>query len=146
MSKAYLSFSSRTPGAGHRSRTVPDYRFGASWRADYSITEVPTFSLKRTAKWSAQMNGPDGGGMTMTFNFKQDGTKLTGTIDGPGGEPMAIQDGKVDGEKIVFAVSFNDMKIVHEGTIKGDEITLTIQMNGGPGGGPGPLKLKRVSS
>ena len=53
---------------------------------------------------------------------------------------MAIQGGKVDGDKIVFAISFNDMKIVHQGTIKGDEITLTIQMDGGPG----PMKLKRV--
>ena len=108
------------------------------------ITTAAAWGADVTGKWSAQMSGPDGGGMTMTFNFKQDGTKLTGTMDGPGGEPMAIQDGKVDGEKIVFAVSFNDMKIVHEGTIKGDEITLTIQMSGGPGGGPGPLKLKRV--
>ena len=97
-----------------------------------------------TGKWATQMNGPDGGGMTMTFNFKQDGTKLTGTVDGPGGEPMTIRDGKVDGEKIVFAISFNDMKIVHQGTVKGDEITLTIQMDGGPGGGPGPMTLKRV--
>jgi hypothetical protein len=96
------------------------------------IATAAAWGADVTGKWSAQMNGPDGGGMTMTFNFKQDGAKLTGTIDGPGGEPMAIQEGKVDGEKIVFAVSFNDMKIVHEGTIKGDEITLTIQMSGGP--------------
>jgi len=109
-----------------------------------AITTAAAWAADVTGKWSAQMNGPDGGAMTMTFNFKQDGTKLTGTADGPGGEPMTIQDGKVDGEKITFAISFNDMKIVHEGTINGDEITLTIQMDGGPGGGPGPMKLKRV--
>jgi hypothetical protein len=97
-----------------------------------------------TGKWSAQMSGPDGGGMTLTFTFKQSGTKLTGTMDGPGGEPMQIQDGKVDGDKISFAVSFNDMKIVHEGVVKGDEITLTVKMDGGPGGSPGPMVLKRV--
>ena len=97
-----------------------------------------------TGKWSAQMNGPDGGGMTMTFTFKQSGTKLTGTMDGPGGEPMQIQDGKVDGDKISFAVSFNQMKIVHEGVVKGDEITLTVKMDGGPGDSPGPMVLKRV--
>jgi hypothetical protein len=97
-----------------------------------------------TGKWSAQMNGPDGGGMTITFTFKQSGTKLTGTMDGPGGEPMQIQDGKVDGDKISFAVSFNQMKIVHEGVVKGDEITLTVKMDGGPGDSPGPMVLKRV--
>ena len=97
-----------------------------------------------TGKWSAQMNGPDGGGMTLTFTFKQSGTKLTGTMDGPGGEAMQIQDGKVDGDKISFAISFNEMKIVHEGVVKGDEITLTVKMDGGPGGSPGPMVLKRV--
>ena len=97
-----------------------------------------------TGKWSAQMNGPDGGGMTMTFTFKQSGTKLTGTMDGPGGEPLQIQDGKVDGDKISFAISFNEMKIVHEGVVKGDEITLTVKMDGGPGDSPGPMVLKRV--
>jgi hypothetical protein len=98
-----------------------------------------------TGKWSGEMNGPDGG-ITLVANFKQDGTKLTGTLDGPGGEPMQIQDGKVEGDKIVFAVAFNDMKIVHEGTIKGDTISLQIKFDGGgPGGdGPGPIILKRV--
>jgi hypothetical protein len=98
-----------------------------------------------TGKWSGQMNGPDGGGgMSMTATFKQDGTKLTGTMDGPGGEAMQIEDGKIDGDKISFAISFNGMKVVHEGTVKGDQMTLNIKMEGGPGGdgGPGPIVLK----
>jgi hypothetical protein len=37
------------------------------------------------------------------------------------------------------------MKVVHEGSVNGDEMTLNIKMDGGPGGGPGgPLKLKRT--
>jgi hypothetical protein len=47
-------------------------------------------------------------------------------------------------DKISFAVSFGGMKISHEGTIKGDEITLTVKMDGGPGEGPGPMTLKRT--
>jgi hypothetical protein len=107
------------------------------------LAAVTVLAADVTGKWSGEMNGPNGG-MTLTANFKQDGTKLTGTMDGPGGEPMQIQDGRVDGDKIVFAVAFNDMKIVHEGTIKGDEITLQIKMDGGGGDGPGPIRLKRV--
>jgi hypothetical protein len=107
------------------------------------LAAVTVLAVDVTGKWSGEMNGPNGG-MTLTANFKQDGTKLTGTMDGPGGEPMQIQDGRVDGDKIVFAVAFNDMKIVHEGTIKGDEITLQIKMDGGGGDGPGPIRLKRV--
>jgi hypothetical protein len=88
--------------------------------------------------------------MTITFHFKQDGAKLTGSVDGPGGEPAQIADGKVDGDKISFAVMFDGggggMKIVHQGTVQDDEMTLNIQMDGpgGPGGGPGPIKLKRT--
>jgi hypothetical protein len=78
----------------------------------------------------------------MASNFKQDGTKLTSTVDGPEGA-MQIKDGKVEGHKISFAVAFNDMSVGHEGAVKGDEITLRVKMEGGPGEGPGPMKLKR---
>ena len=105
-----------------------------------------------TGKWSAQMTGPDGGGMTLTFTFKQSGTKLTGTMDGPGGEPMQIQDGKVDGDKISFKVVIQGgTTITHEGTIvaspdgnsAGDTIKLTSKSDNGqfPGG---EMTLKRA--
>jgi len=35
-----------------------------------------------TGDWTAQMQGPNGD-MTLTFHFKQDGAKLTGTVDSP---------------------------------------------------------------
>ena len=105
------------------------------------VAVVGAWAADVTGKWSGQMDGPNGG-MTLTANFKQDGTKLTGTMEGPGGEPIQIEDGKVEGDKIVFAVTFNDMKIVHEGTIKEDTISLQIKMDGGEG--PGPITLKRV--
>ena len=113
--------------------------------AAMAALSAAAFAADVTGNWTGQM-GPDGG-MTITFHFKQDGAKLTGTVDGPGGDPMPIADGKVDGNKIAFTVSFNDMKILHEGTVQGDEITLNIKMEGGPGGGdggPGPMKLKRA--
>ncbi len=96
-----------------------------------------------TGKWTGEMNGPNER-ISITCNFKQDGTKLTGTMDGPEGEPMEIKDGKVEGDRISFTIAVNDMSIVHEGTIKGDEITLNVKMEGGPGGGPGPITLKRA--
>ena len=94
-----------------------------------------------TGKWTGSMAGPDGGGMSISCQLKQDGNKLTGAVEGPGGA-MEIQDGKIEGDKLSFTVDFNGMKIVHEGAIKGDEITLTIKMDGGDG--PGPITLKRA--
>jgi hypothetical protein len=101
-----------------------------------------------TGTWIGQFGGPDGG-MTLTFHFKQDGSKLTGTVDAQqGGESLQIGDGKVEGNKISFTlkVDFNGdtMKITHDGTIEGDEMKLNTKMEGGPGGGGGgPLTLKR---
>jgi hypothetical protein len=107
------------------------------------------FAADITGKWTGEMSGPDGGAMSITFTFKQDGAKLTGTAEGPQGDPLQIKDGKVEGDRISFTVSFDagggDMKIVHEGTIKGDEITLNVKMEGGQGDGfGGPMTLKRA--
>lgn len=73
------------------------------------------------------MQGPDGD-FTITFHFKQEGAALTGTVDSPmGGEPMPIQNGKIDGDKVHWETSFNGMTINHDGTISGDEMKISIK-------------------
>ena len=81
-----------------------------------------------TGVWNADMQMPGGGdNMQIAFTFKQDGAILSGSIQGPQGDALAITDGKVDGDKVSFKVSFNGMTITHEGTVNtaGDEIKLT---------------------
>jgi hypothetical protein len=114
-----------------------------------TVAVTAAFAADISGKWTGQMGGPNGEGMSITFDFKQDGAKLTGTSEGPGGQALQIKDGKVEGDKISFTISFDggggDMKILHEGTIKGDEIKLSIKMDGGPGGdGPGVITLKKA--
>ena len=100
-----------------------------------------------TGNWTGEFAGPDGGNVSLTFHFKQDGTRLTGNVDGPGGQALELKEGKVEGDKISFAISFdsggNAMKIIHAGTVKNDEIDLTVTMDGADGGEGGPMKLKR---
>lgn len=84
-----------------------------------------------TGNWTGSMNSPDGNSFTLTFSFKQDGQKLTGTVEGPQGQPMDIENGKVDGNKLSFDVSFNGMTITHEGTIEGNEIKMTTKSQDG---------------
>jgi len=87
--------------------------------------------------WTGQMAGPDGGagGFQLSFTFKQDGAKLTGTVQGPQGDPIEITDGKVEGDKLSFVVKIDangtTMKITHDGTISGDEIKLNSKMESG---------------
>jgi len=95
-----------------------------------------------TGTWSGGMRGPDGNAdFQLTFTFKQDGTKFTGSVLGPQGEAIPITDGKIDGDKLTFTVSFNGMTINHEGTINGDEIKMTTKSDQGFGG---EMTLKRT--
>ncbi len=91
-----------------------------------------------TGSWSGDM----GGQVQLTFTFKQDGAKLTGSVQGPQ-DPITITDGKVEGDKISFTVSFDGNTIHHTGTITGDTIKLTTE--GGNFGG-GEIVLKRVAT
>jgi hypothetical protein len=82
-----------------------------------------------TGTWTADAVGPDGSSYPLTFTFKQDGAKLTGSVQGPQGDPIDISNGKVDGNDISFEVSFNGMTITHTGTVNdaGDEIRLSTK-------------------
>jgi hypothetical protein len=96
-----------------------------------------------TGKWTTtDMKAPDGSTFTLTFDFKQDGAKLTGTVTGPQGDPLAIDNGKLDGDKFSFTVSFNGTTITHEGTINGDEIKMSTKSDNG-GMPPMDMTLKR---
>jgi len=47
-----------------------------------------------TGTWTGEFSGPNGGnGFQISFTFKQDGTKLTGTVQGAQGDPIAISEG-----------------------------------------------------
>jgi hypothetical protein len=95
-----------------------------------------------SGKWEATTQ-TQRGEMTMTFNLKADGEKLTGTV---GNEMMGeseIQDGKVSGDEISFKQMMErgerKMTIEWKGKMKGDdELELTRSFAGRPGGGGGP--------
>jgi hypothetical protein len=83
-----------------------------------------------TGSWTGSVSTPNGE-FQLTFTFKQDGTKLTGTVQGPEGDPMDISNGKVDGEKIYFETSFNGTTIKHDGTVSGDEMKISAKSDDG---------------
>ena len=95
-----------------------------------------------TGKWVAEQPGRNGGPPRQTtFDLKQDGGKLTGTMTGGmgrpgggGGAPAAIEisDGKVDGDKVTFTIKREGpngpMEIKYNGTVSGDELKLKFMM------------------
>ncbi len=94
-----------------------------------------------TGKWTGSVPGQDGQDMSLTFNFKVDAGKLTGTVTTPMGDAPLI-DGSVAGDVITFTTEFNDMKIVHKGKITGDSIDLDVTM----GDNNFKMALKRAAS
>jgi hypothetical protein len=108
-----------------------------------AVSTAMAFAADISGAWSGQIAGPNGGdGFPVSYTFKQDGATLTGTVAGPQGEPIAISEGKVDGDTVSFSVSFNGLTIKHEGTISGAEIKLTMKSSGDFPGGSFVIKKK----
>ena len=91
---------------------------------------VAAYAADPTGKWTAQVPGRDGTMREMTFTFKVDGEKLTGTIGSARGE-MEISDGKVSGDEISFSVTMGKAKIQYRGKVGETEIKFTQQREGG---------------
>jgi opacity protein-like surface antigen len=98
-----------------------------------------------TGNWAGSISVGDNQ-YNLIYSFKQDGEKLSGAVARDGGEPLPINDGKVQGDKVTFFVQADRggtlTKYTMEGAIKGDEITLTTKTDGGPD--ISPMTLKRV--
>ena len=116
----------------------------AEWRR-----EIPA-GAGITGLWRpAPQTVPAGGGFGMgagtdsVFTLKQEGNKLTGTVEGAGGggfgggggdQPVPIEDGKADGSSISFRAGMT----TYNGTVERGELQLQRTFAGGRGGGFGP--------
>ncbi|HKV38179.1 MAG TPA: hypothetical protein VJX67_03120 [Blastocatellia bacterium] len=86
-----------------------------------------------SGKWNAQVPGRNGETREATFNFKVDGSTLSGTVSGPRGD-LPISEGKVSGDAISFTVALefggNEVKLLYKGVVAGDEIKFTRSREG----------------
>lgn len=109
-----------------------------------ALTSVAAWAADVTGTWNGSISGPNGD-FNLTYVFKQDGAKLTGTLSGPT-DPLPIVNGKVDGDKISFSVTVNmggnAVKFSMKGTIKGEEIVITTTNDAGMDMG-GDMTIKR---
>jgi autotransporter translocation and assembly factor TamB len=105
---------------------------------------LTAFAADVTGNWKASLETPNGS-MEFTYVLKADGNTVTGTIQSQIGD-MKIDEGKIDGDKISFSVTVENMgKISYNGTVKGDEMTLNFTFGGGGDMPPmPPIVAKRV--
>ena len=112
----------------------------------FALLAVAAWAADISGAWIGSISGGGNGDFSLTYNFKQDGDKFTGTVLTPQGDPLPLIDCKLDGDKISFAVKVdmggNTVTFSSKGTVKGDEITLTTTNDGGMDFG-GEMKLKK---
>ena len=82
-----------------------------------------------TGKWTGSIRTPDGNDLPVTYNFKADGAKLTGTAESPQGT-IPIDDGKIDGSNFSFKVTVNGQDYPHTGKMYTDSCGIDIDFGG----------------
>ena len=96
---------------------------------------APALAADVDGKWTGAVSTP-GGDIEVAFEFKSDGTMLTGTTTSPDGATVMIKDGKIDGEKITFLVSLDfggmALDINYSGMVSPAEIKMTAEVAGMP--------------
>jgi len=104
-----------------------------------------------SGKWVAQVPGRQGATQELTFTFKVEGGKLTGTVSSQRGDQQ-ISEGTISGDTVSFVVvrqgGQGQIKELYKGTISGNEIKFTRTREGGMagrGGGPVEFIAKRAS-
>lgn len=100
--------------------------------------------------WGGSLEAGPQGAIDMSFLFKVDGEKLSGTMtDSMAGESK-INEGALKGDDISFTVLSNsplgEMTLIFKGKVTGaDEIKLSFSLGGGQGGNPEmEITIKRV--
>lgn len=95
---------------------------------------MAVFGADVTGKWAGAAGA--GKGAPQTFNLKQDGSALTGTVEGGRGGPLEISNGKVEGDKVSFEVvrefNGNSITLKYSGTVSGNAMQLTVETGRGP--------------
>jgi hypothetical protein len=87
--------------------------------------------------WKGTRETPNGT-FEVNYTFKVDGNVLTGTWKTQFGETK-LENGKIDGKKFSYSISFNDMKIDYTGEVVSDnELSIKSER--------GEMKLNRVKS
>ena len=96
------------------------------------LAAAACFSADVTGKWKAEVQSSNGP-IQVTFDFKVEGDKLSGTLTSHMGE-IAIKEGKVAGDELTWVLIYeregNSMKISNKAKVSGDEMQITSMPEG----------------
>ena len=99
----------------------------------FTLVAVPAFAADVDGKWAGTISTP-GGDFPVAFEFKADGTTLTGTTQSPDGMSINIKDGKIDGDKVTFGVTLDfggmALDIAYSGVVTPMEMKMKADVAG----------------
>jgi len=109
------------------------------WRALGLIFFVGAVtSVLLAADISGKWAGKGEQGPEWVFNFKADGSNVTGTMQGADGKERPINDGKLEGDTLSFSVNSEwqgqAIKLVMKGRVSGEKIELRVDTEDGAWG------------
>lgn len=108
------------------------------------LTAASAWAADIDGKWSGSMDTPNGA-INLFYNLKAEGSTVTGTMTGPDGSEIKIENGKLDGDRVAFSatVNFNGMQVTigFSGLVKGSDLALTMDFMGMPF----PIALKKAA-
>ncbi len=95
------------------------------------ILAASTMAPDLTGKWSGSFK-VDGGdhSVPQLFLLKQDGPKLTGSGGPDQSEQYPIENGKVDGDRVNFAVTTGEWKFTYNLKISGAKLAGELELDG----------------
>ena len=99
------------------------------------LVASPVFAADIDGKWTGTVNTPMGEA-PVAFEFKADGTTLTGTALGLDGSQVPIKNGRIEGNVITYVVTFDfggmTFDFSYKGVVAPNEIKLTAEFMGMP--------------
>ena len=97
------------------------------------VLAAPVFAADIDGQWNGSVSTPNGD-FPVSFTFKADGDKLTGSMSGPDGSQFPLQEGKIDGSNISFSVTLdfggNSFTLSYRGVVSADQIKMSADVNG----------------
>ena len=107
------------------------------------LLAAPAFAADVDGKWSGTVSTPMGD-IPVAYEFKSEGTTLTGTTLGIDGGSVPIKDGKVDGNNISFNVTLDFGGMAIDLSVQGRCVTPSeIKMTGDFMGMPFEFVVKK---
>ncbi|MBL4675414.1 MAG: hypothetical protein JKY70_04300 [Mucilaginibacter sp.] len=80
-------------------------------------------------KWNGTINTPDGNALDVSYSFKTEGEKLTGSVTSQMGE-VTLDNGKIKGDDFSFSVNVSGTDYPHKGKAYADSLAMDIDFGG----------------